>query len=99
MFQLDADDKLIVNRENYGEEIYEKHEFQKKLRQEYKFFHSYKYWRVIDALRPKEEVSKDIITEVENLILKYESKEISEFEKNDYPSSIREDLFSVVGFV
>jgi len=62
VFQLDADHNLIVNRENYGDEIYEKQEFQKKLREEYKFFQGYKYWRVIDALRSKEEVSKEIIS-------------------------------------
>jgi dTMP kinase len=99
VFQLDADDKLIVNRENYGDEIYEKQEFQKKLREEYKFFQGYKYWRIIDALRPKEEVNKDIITEIEKLILIYENTKITEFDKNNYPNSVREDLFSEAGLV
>lgn len=99
VFQLDADDKLLVNREDYGDEIYEKQEFQKKLREEYKFFHSYKYWRVIEALRPKEDVSKEIVNEIEKLISSYENPENSQLDKNNYPNSVKEDLFSVTGLV
>lgn len=95
VFQLDADENQIISRENYGDEIYEKHEFQKNLRQEFKFFHNYKYWRIIEALRPKEEVNRQIIEELEKLLEYYSDQDSSDFDKNNYPNQVKEDLFSI----
>ena len=99
VFQLDCDVEKILTRGGYGEEIYEKHEFQKKLREEYKFFHGYKYWKVIEALKNKEEINEEIVCHVENLIKDYENNDVKESDKNMYPGSISEDLFSIPGSI
>jgi len=98
VIQLDTDESKIVLRDNFGEEIYEKDEFQKKLREVYTFFHGYIYWRIIDASRSKEDVQKEIVIEIEKLIKYYENHE-DNFKKNNYPNSISEDLFSLRGII
>lgn len=100
VFQLDADEDKCINREDYGNEIYEKSEFQKRLREVYKFFHTYKYWKLINASREIEEVNKDIVNEIEKLINLYENEEIKDENlKNNYPKGVREDLFSEFGSI
>jgi thymidylate kinase len=99
VFQLDADEEKMTNREDYGNEIYEKHEFQKKLREEYKFFHTYKYWKVINATREIKEVNNDIINEIEKLTYIYNDSTNENEDKNNYPNKVNEDLFSVKGLI
>ncbi len=81
-------------REGYGNEVFEKVEFQQKVRKNYeKLFQHYKYWRTIDANNTKEEIHNQIIRELEVLIKLYESNSDDDFLKNFYPTSIGEDLF------
>ena len=100
VIQLDADEDKIMNREDYGNEIYEKQEFQKKLKGIYKFFHTYKYWKVVNASKGIDDVNKDIVNEIEKLISFYESENVKDVEdKNNYPNSVKEDLFTVNGSI
>jgi thymidylate kinase len=92
VFQLDIGVDKIKSRENFGSEIYEKEEFQQKIKKEYEAFHNHRYWRVIDADKKKDEIHKKIVSELENLMKEYESNDTDEFRKNFYPSSIGEDL-------
>jgi thymidylate kinase len=99
VFQLDAEEEKMTNREDYGNEIYEKYEFQKRLREEYKFFHTYKYWKVINATREINEVNMEIINEIEKLTFVYNNNENENEEKNNYPNKVNEDLFSIKGLI
>ena len=93
VFQLDLDIDKIKVREFFGEEIFEKEEFQQKVRKEYQRFENHKYWRVINADQELENVQNDIISHMEAFIKEYESNESDELNKNFYPTSIGEDLF------
>ena len=55
------DPKQTLNREGYGDEIYEKVDFQLKVREKFKEFHNKQYWNVIDAAKTKEEVANCIL--------------------------------------
>ena len=93
VFQLDTDIDKIKQRENFGDEIYEREEFQKRVRKEFKRFEHYRYWRIINADQEKEKVHNDIIAELENLRKEYEANENDDFSRNFFPNSIGEDLF------
>ena len=101
VIQLDANEDNIVKRDNYGSEIYEKQEFQKRLREVYKFFHSYRYWKVVNASREINEVNKEIIEEIEKLIDFYNNnnENDNEKDKNNYPKGVKEDLFTQTGSI
>ncbi len=90
---MDLDISKTKLRKDFGTEIYEKDEFQKKVREEYKKFTSYKYWKVIDADQEPENVHRDIIEQLEILMKTYASNETDDFSKNFYPKSVGEDLF------
>ncbi len=84
----------MKSREGYGNEVFEKVEFQQKVRKNYeKLFHNHKYWKVIDANKSKEEIYNEIVKEIEILLKLYESLNDDDFSKNFYPISIGEDLF------
>ena len=74
-------------RKDFGTELYEKDEFQKKVRDEYKKFANYRYWRVIDADQEQDNVHKDVIEQLEILMKTYASYETDDFSKNFYPKS------------
>lgn len=92
VFQLDLDIDKIKKRENFGEEVYEKEEFQQCIRKTFKMFENYKYWKVINANQDKEQVHNKIVEEIENLLKEYNTNDLDEFSKNFYPNSIGEDL-------
>jgi hypothetical protein len=85
---------LIKSREGFGKEKYETEEFQKKVRNNFKRFENYSYWNVIDALRDKEVVHKEIVAKVEGLLENYYKEGVEELVKNYYPGKIGEDLFT-----
>lgn len=93
VFQLDADIDQIKNREGFGEEIYEREDFQRKIKKEFKYFHTYKYWKVINANADKDSIHKVIVDQVEKMLQEYNKVEGDEFIKNFYPNTIGEDLF------
>lgn len=93
VFQLDIDTEKLTTRENYGEEVYEKLDFQQKVRNEYKRFENYKYWNVINADDDKENVHKNIVEKLDELRKKLNNEPYGTFDKNFYPNSIGEDLF------
>lgn len=93
VFQLDIEIEKIVGRENYGDEIYEKEELQKKIRKEFEIFHKHKYWKIVDASQEKEEIYKSLVNHIDKLYKDYAINESDEFKRNFYPYSIAEDLF------
>jgi len=93
VFQLDIDIEKVTSRENYGQEVYEKTDFQQKVRNEYKKFEEYKYWNIINADQDKDKVHQNIVENLEALMKNYLSTDSSDFAKNFYPASIGEDLF------
>lgn len=98
VFQLDIEINKIKTREGFGNEIYEKEDFQKKIRKEFEFFHQHRYWRLIDADKEKIEVHRNIVDQLERLMKDYSSNENDDFRKNFYPYSIGEDLFMYKDF-
>ncbi len=80
-------------RDDFGDEIYEKEEFQKKVKKEYKRYENHKYWRLINASQTKDKVHSDIVEVLESLMKEYDSNSLDDFERNFYPKSIGEDLF------
>ena len=68
--------------------------FQKNVRDNFKKFENFMYWRVIDALQDKDAVHKDIIDQIEALMNEY-NRPGDDMMKNYYPYSIGLDLFKV----
>jgi len=94
VFQLDMDPEFAKKRDGFGEEIYEKDEVQVKVREKYKEFHDKQYWKIIDASKTRDEVSKSIISIIDNKfdeLIKNDSED--ESKRNYYPKAIGEDLF------
>lgn len=94
VFQLDADIDEIKNREGFGDERYETENFQKNVRDNFKKFENFMYWRVIDALQDKDAVHRDITNQIEALMNEY-NRPGDDMMKNHYPYSIGLDLFKV----
>ena len=68
----------LLNREGYGDEVYEKESFQKKVKQVYETKLIKKDWVIIDACQSIEEIS-DQINEVISRHIKNDTKEIDYF--------------------
>ncbi|CDO65785.1 thymidylate kinase [Plasmodium reichenowi] len=64
VFYLNVPPNYAQNRSDYGEEIYEKVETQKKIYETYKHFAHEDYWINIDATRKIEDIHNDIVKEV-----------------------------------
>ena len=64
---IDIDPKILLERKGFGEERYEKLEFQRKVNET---FHTLKdeNWAVIDGSKPLDEVSRDIDEKIRELI-------------------------------
>lgn len=96
VFQLDTDTNIIKARANFGEERHDNVEFLAKVRKAYENFHSFLFWNVIDATQDIESIHTKITSSIEELLKRYEDKNLSEVEKNYYPSKIGEDLFKKI---
>jgi dTMP kinase len=97
VIQLDVDIEVIINRKGWGEEIYEREDFQRKIREEFTQFHKHFYWNLVNADRKKEEIHLNIVEIVERLENKYKNlteMEANTSEANFYPYSVGEDLFT-----
>lgn len=86
VIQLDMNVEDIKNREGYGNEIYEKEDFQIKVQNAYKIFHNKKYWKIINANQTKEEVFNCIVLTINDLIKDFNSIDNQGF-------LVNEDLF------
>jgi thymidylate kinase len=95
VLQLDIENfEMIKQKLNNSEEILEKEAYFKRIRKEFEtYFHSYKYWRLIDGSRDKEVVHKHIVETIEKCYKDYNSSDCDDFRRNFYPNSIGEDLF------
>ncbi len=85
--------ETVKDRDDFGDEIYEKEDFQQIVRKEYKRFENHKYWKIINANQDKDKVHSNIVENLEILMKEYQSNSLDEFNKNFYPNSIGEDLF------
>lgn len=95
VIQLDMNLEVLNKREGYGNEIYEKDEFQAKVKQNYNYFSDKIYWKKLDADKPKDELHNEIMLLIKDLIDKFESgnSETCSQQLNGYPQTIYEDLF------
>ena len=93
VFQLDADIDEIKHREGFGDERYETENFQKNVRDNFKKFENYHYWRVIDAFQDRDVVHREITDHILSLVNEY-NKPGDDIKKNYYPNSIGLDLFT-----
>jgi thymidylate kinase len=91
---LDVDfEKFLSTRKEVAEDTKDtKSEYLKSIREGYKRFEKYHYWKVVDANSKKEKVHLEIVSQIESLINDYK-RGGEDFENNFYPHSIGEDLF------
>ena len=76
VFLLDMEAKEAAKRGNYGEERFEKIEFQEKVRTAFhRFFHN-KEWITIDAMQHVEVTQTYIVREIDNAIKNFTNKPI-----------------------
>ncbi|CRG97142.1 thymidylate kinase, putative [Plasmodium gallinaceum] len=67
VFYLDVPPNYAQNRSEYGEEIYEKIDVQKRIYETYKHFSKEDYWTNIDATKNIDEIHKDILKYIKKL--------------------------------
>jgi thymidylate kinase len=90
---LDAEVDNVKQRKNFGlHDVSENVEFLKMVKEGYKRFEKYHYWKIIDGNQKKDKIHKEIVSQVESLINDYK-RGGDDFENNFYPYSVGEDLF------
>ena len=67
VFFLDIDEKKVSERGNFGEEIYEKVEFQAKVKEKYEELKE-KDWEIINAKNDIEEIHEFIMQKILNYV-------------------------------
>ncbi|SCQ17313.1 thymidylate kinase, putative [Plasmodium ovale] len=67
VFYLNVSPSYAKNRSEYGEEIYEKIEVQKKIYETYEHFSEEDYWINVDATKKIDDIHNDIVQEVSKL--------------------------------
>lgn len=67
VFYMDLPPNCAQNRSEYGEEIYEKIEIQKKIYEAYRHFANDDYWISVDATKDIDEIHNFIIKEIKEL--------------------------------
>eukprot|EP00391_Amoebophrya_sp_Ameob2_P007914 CAMPEP_0178984910 /NCGR_PEP_ID=MMETSP0795-20121207/1873_1 /TAXON_ID=88552 /ORGANISM="Amoebophrya sp., Strain Ameob2" /LENGTH=213 /DNA_ID=CAMNT_0020675837 /DNA_START=167 /DNA_END=805 /DNA_ORIENTATION=+ len=67
VFYLDVDPQTAKSRADYGEERYEKAEFQKKVGAQFATFKDEKFWCRLDASREKDDLTNEIQTRVRSM--------------------------------
>jgi dTMP kinase len=93
VIQLDSDIDSLKQREGYGLERYENEEFQRLVKENYRKFENYIYWKVMKANSGVDSIHRDVVKEVEGLINEYNNKP-DNMTRNFYPNSIGQDLFT-----
>uniref|UniRef100_A0A8C9LJL1 dTMP kinase n=1 Tax=Piliocolobus tephrosceles TaxID=591936 RepID=A0A8C9LJL1_9PRIM len=67
VFYLNVPPNYAKNRSEYGDEIYEKIEVQKKIYETYEHFSKEDYWINIDGTKRIDEIHNDIVSQIPNL--------------------------------
>jgi len=68
VFYLDVDEETAKKRANFGEERYEKAEFQRKVYAQFKKFEGDDFWTSIDSARDMDEITGEITGTVKKLV-------------------------------
>ncbi|CAD7926198.1 unnamed protein product [Amoebophrya sp. A120] len=76
VFFLQVDPETAKQRSDFGEERYEKAEFQQKVGAQFASFSSEKFWHILDAARPKDDLSTEIQQRVGDLLQSADRKPI-----------------------
>jgi len=78
VFFVNLSEDQIVKRAGFGEEVYEKKEFQQIVKEKYQKLHD-SYWIDIDADADKETVHRNIVAKLEEYVKNHEiGEEIGE---------------------
>lgn len=67
VFYLDVPPNYAQNRSEYGEEIYEKVEVQKRIYETYKNFSEEDYWINLDGTKNVDDIHQDVVNEITKL--------------------------------